>query len=242
MATALLAQLAGSTSERSAAYAALESTHDASLAEACVVAVVAVLGRPASEVGTSEFRRCSLVIAHLAQLDPVRVGGRWSRDMSLISALAAEASAEGNALSVIAAKAPEQMTKDDARTAATAESALMALFILGADRVLDAGGEDRAMPSPPPDHAWENMRARGQGDEAKMISLAKLTIDLLRDDREELSDQSEAEVAGAWCFIANLCQSCPEVVSLAVVQAGMIEMAIAELRTGVRTQAVACDF
>jgi hypothetical protein len=160
--------------------------------------------------------------------------------MSLISALAAEASAEGNALSVIAAKAPEQMTKDDARTAATAESALMALSIVGADRVLDAGGEDRAMPSPPsPDHAWENMRARGQGDEAKMICLAKLTIDLLRDDREELS---EAEVAGAWCFIANLCQSCPEVVSLAVVQAGMIEMAIAELRTGVRTQAVACDF
>ena len=53
--------------ERAAAYAALEATQDAALGAGCVAALAAVLGRAASEVDGVEWRRCSLVLAQLAQ-------------------------------------------------------------------------------------------------------------------------------------------------------------------------------
>ena len=68
------AALEASRSERGSAFAALEASSDAALGASCVAKLTAVLTKPSSEVDAAEYRRCCLVLAHLASLDPV---GMW---------------------------------------------------------------------------------------------------------------------------------------------------------------------
>eukprot|EP01045_Picozoa_sp_COSAG04_P027707 COSAG04_NODE_4114_length_2290_cov_1.161114_1_plen_154_part_10 len=112
-AESLVALLGGGRDERAAAYAALEATQDPALGARCVAALAAVLGQPASEVDAAEHQRCSLVLAHLASLDPVRVGGEWYRDMRALAARA-----KGTAFDMIVSQPAEQLTKEDVRTLA----------------------------------------------------------------------------------------------------------------------------
>ena len=53
----------------------LESTRDVELAAGCVEPLLSVLGTPASDVNATEARRASLVLAKIATLDPIRIGG-----------------------------------------------------------------------------------------------------------------------------------------------------------------------
>eukprot|EP01045_Picozoa_sp_COSAG04_P004170 COSAG04_NODE_177_length_21403_cov_37.154807_11_plen_615_part_00 len=223
-AESLVALLGGGPSERAAAYAILQNVQDAALGADCVAALASVLGQPASEVDGAEWRRCSLVIAQLAQLDLVRIGGEWYRDMR---ALAADA--KGNAADVIVSQPAEQLTKEDMRTLAARSAIGAAVQAKGWDLPWEAGGTTFAeflAVKGGQENAWNVMM---KDDEPKKLRLLTLVLDLLREDRSELS--AEAELAGAWKVLTDLSNGQPGV-CLAAVQAGAIGLAIEELRTG----------
>ena len=103
-AASLAAALGGGASERATAYASLEATQDASVGASCVEALAAVLAKPAGEVDVAEYRRCCIVLAHLATLDPERVALEWHKETRFLSAWAA-----GNAADVAVSRDPEQL-------------------------------------------------------------------------------------------------------------------------------------
>ena len=227
-AQSLVAALAGSLAERSAAFAALEATDDAALAAGCVEALAAGQSEAAREVDAAEFRRCSLVLAHLATLDPVHVGAEYFRDLRCFARYT-----KGSVIDGIAGKDAEQMTKEDARTLAAGMAGDAAMRVRGEGAMFEAasitimdlfgGTMSRATDS------YFVMLT----DEAKRTRLLTCVLDLLREDREGLS---EAEIAGAWLMIGELISgkgATPGgVVALRALHGGALGLAIEELRTG----------
>lgn len=220
-AASTVAQLAGGPSDRAAAYSALEGTRDAALAASCAEALVAVLGMPASEVDGTEWRRCSLVLAHLAQIDPVRVGGECYKELRALSTFA-----EGNAADAILQKPLEHMTKDDARTLAAGWAGLAAMAAKGSDPVFAAAGVGAFELL----GAWatKNLYATFlMPEDDRNLRVMELTLAVLREDRSELS---EAEVCGAWYLLAFGLIQGRAAVGLYAVQSGAVALAVAELR------------
>jgi hypothetical protein len=219
--------LAGSSSDRETAYAALEATRDVALGAASVAPLALVLGKPAAEVDAVEYRRAMGVLAHLVPLDPVRVGGEWIKDMKFLSS-----TAKGNAVDVIVSKPAAEMTKDDARTVAAILSQFVALASRGLDPVFAAGGCSALewfSARMSQDSAW-NALVRTQPDETKLLRLATLVLELLREDRDK-SKMSEAEVAGGLYLFEDFCTA-STAVCLHAMEAGVVGFAIEELRTG----------
>eukprot|EP01052_Picozoa_sp_SAG31_P055335 SAG31_NODE_15223_length_764_cov_2.267669_1_plen_158_part_01 len=107
-AASLVALLGGGPSERGSAYLVLQATSDVDLAIPCVGPLIARLGAAASDVGAAEHRRCSLALAHLASLDPTRVGAEWFSGMRFLTAYA-----KGNAVDAILSKPLEQINAAD---------------------------------------------------------------------------------------------------------------------------------
>ena len=136
-AASLSSLLAGSPSERSAAYNALEATHDASLGASCVEALLVIAGRRA--IDAAEYCRCNLVLAHLAQLDITLINGEYWKDARYLSA-----TAKGNRHEVAMAKQPEEMSREDVRTAAAFWSAQASFNSPGFDAMLQPAGADMA--------------------------------------------------------------------------------------------------
>ena len=233
----VMVSLAGGHSDRAAAYSALEASQDATLGAHCVEALLAILGKSATEwsadsgksalhvVDAAEHRRCGLVLAHLATLDPVRIGGEFYKGMRLLSA-----TAKGNAVDVTLSQPLEQMTKEDMRTVVVGipiTGGWTAAHVKGWNPLLDAAGIgyfEFAGAQMAPGNAYAELVLDGD----KAVRVTTLVLDLLREDRAELS---EAEVAGAWWTVAL--QGFPhEAARLHAVHAGAIGLAIAELRTG----------
>jgi hypothetical protein len=223
-AQSLAAALAGEKTERLAAYAALEATQDVSLGAACVESLLVCAGKPESEVDAAEYRRCMLALAHLAQLDGLRIGAEYAREMRCLSSFA-----KGNALDAACAKPVEQLSKDDARTLAAWLGADATMYGKGFDVWMDAAGiglMEFLTAWPSQDCAWNALRQ----DEPKAMRIMDLMLELLRDDRAELS---EAEVASAWSVIkTRVLESDTSNLSRHAVQAGAIGLAIEELRRG----------
>ena len=227
--------LAGGGSKRAAAYSTLEQTQDAALGASCVEALLGTLGKPESEVDAAEWRRCALVLAHLAQLDVTRVTREYFMEMRYASTIA-----KGNALDVALSQPPELITRDVARTAAAGggrgSSAFAALMAKGFDPMMAAAGVDaRGLYG-----AWDGQDCAYNDmlkDEAKRLRLLKLTLELLQEDRAELS---ETEAAGAWRMLAELMDMLPPLYDISIsrlhaahcAQAGATALAVAELRTG----------
>ena len=221
-AESLVALLGGGRDERAAAYAALEAAQDAALGAGCVAALAAVLGQPAAEVDVAEHRRCCLVLAHLGQLDWMTIGAEWNREMRFLAATAA-----GNAFDEVCAQPAEQLTKEDVRTLAAPWAIDAALEVKGWDAPCEAGGVKvseafRAFGAQ--ENAWNAMKE----DEEKSSRIMLLVVDLLREDRAELS---EADVAGIYKLLNDVILGKPGL-CLAAVQAGAVALMIEELRTG----------
>ena len=138
-ASGVAAGLAGSRSERAAAYTVLESTEDAALGAACVEALAAVRGKPAAEVDAAELRHTGLVLARLAQLDRARIGGEFFKEGRFMSAFT-----KGTAFDAMWCKSPLEMTKEDARTLAAMQAwvtpACAGGFTTGGSGPLDVAG------------------------------------------------------------------------------------------------------
>lgn len=185
-AESLVARLGGSARERAAAYADLENTRDGVLGACCVGALAAVLEKSASEVDTAEYHRCCLVLAHLAALDPERVGGEYFIDARSYTALTA-----GNAADVVLSIGTEELTKDNVRTLAVGQACMPAMWASGWDPVATAAGGLDFM------EWWgaANMYGPLKSDQAKGMRVVTLALDLLREDCAEMT---EAERAGVW--------------------------------------------
>ena len=220
-AESLVAALGGSPSERAAAYASLEATQDGAIGAKCVAALAGVLAKPASEVDAAEHRRCCLALAHLASLDPEQLGGEWYKETRFLAAWAA-----GNAADVALSVGAEQLTKEHARTLAAGMACMPAMWAKGYDGIEAAGSLDfmadffEPMESGP-------FRAK-MADQAKRTRIVALALDLLREDRAELS---EAELAGVWALIMWMTYDRPAVAAHAA-REGMFGLAVEDLRTG----------
>lgn len=163
------------------------------------------------------------MLAHLGTLNPARIGGEYFKELRFLSA-----TAKGNLLDAMKSKPAEQMTKEVARTLAAKWSAEAAITIKGFDPPLDAGGITffelfGAMAS------QDSANSQMKKDEAKLMRVVSLALDLLREDRAELS---EAEIAGAWWLVGSGLLSQQPAACLHAVQAGAVGLAIDELRTG----------
>jgi hypothetical protein len=212
-AATLIALLGGGRGERASAYRTLDATSDVELGAACAEALVATLGTAAREVDAAEHRRCSLTLAHLMALDPVRVGAEWFRGMRFLSAYA-----KGNAVDVMLLKPLGEINKEDVRTYVAAMSAIAAMYIKGMDPPRAATGVglfEWGSAAMAQDNVSAQMMQMYQ-DEAQRIRVVTLVVDLLREDRAELS---EPEVAGAYMTIGASVAGNPAV-ALRAVQAG----------------------
>jgi hypothetical protein len=233
------ALLAGDRGERRAACAALETTRDVSLAVACVPLLCGVLRNSAAETDAAEYSAVSGVLARLVALDPVRVGGEYCKDFHWLSP-----TAKGNAVDAIVSKPAAEITKQDARTlaaigsvwvAATAnggyDSAFAAAGISAMDWIGAMGSDDSMWGS------WRN--AKQHTDEPKMKRVVTLILQLLREDRAEMSCE---EVAGAWHVFEmfGFFPGHPDV-CLHAVESGAIGLAIAELRTGSPAESISAS-
>lgn len=220
----------GGPSERAAAYAALEGTRDVELAAGCVKALLDVLGKPASTVNALEARRGMLVLAQIATLDPARIGSEYFRDMRYLSV-----HAKGNALDLALSAPPEQWTKEVVRTLAVSFAADAAIFVKGFAPYEAAGtswmeyhgtigSQDNAISD------LLGMMGLPTSDDRKVGRAIMLLLDLLREARSELA---EGEVAGVWWLLDLLgdWNINPTHVLLNAVQAGIMGLAIEELRT-----------
>lgn len=182
-----------------------------------------MLGKPAGEVAEQEYRRGALMLAQLVQLDPARIGGEYFRELRCLALFAS-----GNAADVIYEQQPEQMTKEHARTLAAGQSAMAAIMMKGLDPPLEAASVG-IMEFYGAGMAQENARSAMAPDakQAMKMRAVALTLDLLREDRTELS---EAEAAGVWMLIYDQTTGNPEV-GLRAIQAGALGLAVEELRT-----------
>ena len=201
----LAAQLGGTKSERAAALSALEATSDAALGARCVAALAAVQAQPAAAVDAAEYRAASLVLARLATLDPVRIGGEFFKEMRFLS---------------------PQPRRTRARWRRGTPT-LRRSWRRGGDVIFGAAGISAAEmmgATLTADNATNAMKQ----DDAKAMRMVTLTLDMLREDRGKIT---EAEVTGAWQSFSVLIQA-HSAVDLDAVQGGAVGMAIVELRTG----------
>ena len=221
-AESLVAALGGSPSERAAAYATLEATQDAAVGAKCVAALAGVLAKPAGEVDVAEYRRCCLVLAHLATLDPERVAREWYKETRFLSAWAA-----GNAAHAALSRDPEQLTKEDARTLAVSHACQPAMYAKGLD-FMEAGGLDFMADFYAP---WDSSEYRAKtSDPATGARIVSLAMDLLREDRAEMT---ESELAGTWRLILDMgCARSSSAVYAHAAREGAVGLAVEELRTG----------
>ena len=218
-AESLVAALGGSPSERAAAYATLEATQDAAVGAKCVAALAGVLAKPAGEVDVAEYRRCCLVLAHLATLDPERVAREWYKETRFLSAWAA-----GNAADVVLSVGAEQLTKEDARTLAAGQACQPALWAKGID-FMDWNADFFT-----PYLSSDNPYRAKTDDAAKGTRIVSLALDLLREDRAEMT---EGELAGTWRLILDMGSARPDTAVYAhAAREGAVGLAVEELRTG----------
>eukprot|EP01043_Picozoa_sp_COSAG02_P046877 COSAG02_NODE_4431_length_5366_cov_9.496298_2_plen_363_part_00 len=218
----LLAQLDGTATEQACAYATLEACQDAEVGIVCVAKLAAQLADPSQSAET--HTRCCLVLAHLCSLDPVRFAGVWLRDMRCLSTRA-----PGNAVDVVlCSDAVGQMTKEDARTVAAIGAWYPAMFAPGYDAVCDVN-EIGVIQWKVADISDDNAFNRLKKDEGKAMHVATRLLDMLREDRAQVSD---AEVAGTWWILQELSEGGGSLVCLHIVQQGAVELAIEELRRG----------
>ena len=225
-AASLVALLGGSPSERSSAYLVFEATSDVELAVACAGPLIERLGAPASVVGAAEHRRCSLALAHLASLDPVRVGAEWYSGLRFLTAYA-----KGNAIDAILSKPLQQITAaDDMRTYAAAQGVAAAISVRGWSAPIDASSSsfsEVAVAAMTQDNVSAQMMQISD-DEPTKLRVVTLVLELLREHRADLS---EAEATGAFQTVRAAAAGAPAV-ALHAAQAGAVGLAIAELRTG----------
>lgn len=195
----------GSTEEREAAYAAIESVvrgvdkaQAVAVAMACVRPLIGdVLCAPASEVGRAEYTRAAVVLSEMCTVDMVAVCAEGMRkdeagEMPMLSMCVAP----DTVFAEMVAKEPSEWTRDDALVAASQMAPWVSFTAAGVSAVCKmADGDEMEMMgrfAGPGGMPWIGENAQPPD---RYLPLALLLLDLLRSESDM---HSEVVIAGAW--------------------------------------------
>lgn len=224
----LAEKLSGSASERETVYGVLSSftADDREFAVGFVAPLATVGVQSADVVSPEEYRRSALALAHLIALDTAAVGAEWLKDEKCLASYRAS----GNALDAALSKgSDEEMTHDDAMTAAAAQCCFAAAVVGSDFEPLFAAAEVEAedwMGGLVVHNPYRQVVAPG---DARNVRLSTLLLELLHDDAVDAVKLPKGLAPGVWNLLSNLACTRPAV-GLHQAETGMLSLAVAELR------------
>ena len=224
----LAEKLSGSASERETVYGVLSSftADDREFAVGFVAPLATVGVQSAEVVSPEEYRRSALALAHLIALDTAAVGAEWLKDEKCLASY----KADGNALDAALSKgSDEELTHDDAMTAAAAQCCFAAAVVGSDFEPLFAAAEVPAedwMGGLVVHNPYRQVVAPG---DARNIRLSTLLLELLHDDAVDAVKLPKGLAPGVWNLLSNLACTRPAV-GRHQVETGMVSLAVAELR------------
>ena len=190
MAAELVAGLRGGAAEREAAYTELfrlEAEHEAAgsaglagVAVACAVPLCEVMCKAVAQVSAAEYRRAAQVLTALSGVSPTLVGAECIKPTSKPNLFDVWAAPE-SALGVVLAKAPAELTLDDALTATSSQAPMIVHWStsIGCDGPAQAAGmtADDVFAAGMP--FWFMMPVAHESDDRNTV-LVPLLLELLR--------------------------------------------------------------
>jgi hypothetical protein len=229
MGAAQLAELLQSDEprERETVYGVLQSftSDDMEYAVGFVAPLATVGVQSVDVVSAEEYRRSALALAHLIALDCETVGSEWLRDEKCLAAYRAH----GNALDAALSKEPEEMTHDDAMTAAAGQCCFAAAVVGQDFEPLFAASEVEATEWMGSMVAHNPYRQAVAPEDTRNIRLSTLLLELLHDDAVDAVKLPRGLAVGVWNLLSNLASARPAV-GLHQVETGILSLAVAELR------------
>ena len=214
-------------SERESVYDVLLSftPDDAEYAVAFVAPLATVGVQSVEVVSAEEYRSSALALAHLISLDCAAVGGEWLKDEKCLATYRAR----GNALDVALSKDPDEMTHDDAMTAAAGQCCFAAAIVGEDFEPLFAASEVEAADWMGSMVAANPYRQAVEPDDTRNIRLSTLLLELLHDDAVDAVKLPKGLAVGVWNLLSNLACARPAV-GLHQVKTGILSLAVTELR------------
>lgn len=214
-------------SERQSVYDVLLSytPDDAEYAVAFVAPLATVSVQSVDVVNAEEYRRSALALAHLISLDCGAIGAEWLKDEKCLATYRAR----GNALDVALSKGPDEMTHDDAMTAAAGQCCFAAAVVGEDFEPLFAASEVAAADWMGSMVATNPYRQAVAPDDTRNIRLSTLLLELLHDDAVDAVKLPEGLAVGVWNLLSNLASARPAV-GLHQVETGILSLAVSELR------------
>ena len=221
---AVAAALAGDGAEqRAAAYAAIEAAvrdRGTSFVVACAQPlIVSVLCAPASKVGAEEWRRASLLLYEMVNVDDMAVSAEMMRpDDAGHLHLFKVWTEPGTVFAEMLAKEPSAWDRDDALTAATNMAAHLATYAIGGFHVCEQMGVDEMAFITEYVGSQPYIKARLTND-TRHVPLALLILDLMRTPDE----YPEGVLPGAGLCLCWMAQEAPWI-GTALLEAGLLDV------------------